>query len=320
MRRLLYTALIAIIAFTACTPRHTESLDPAFAKYVSAYTGGAIQEATPIRIELATPVPMEKQAQGLFHFKPSLTGTERWLSPTLVEFVPDALKEGTVYEGSFQVGKVLDVKESQCQAFPFQIQAAPKTATLTLDGISIQDGASLQGSIKLSVPAAKEDIILTVRPETPVTITGEGTLFSFQTGNITRSNEDTPVSVSLEIDGFRDTKPIKTLIPAAGSFKVIDARIVRDGNPHADVRFSEPLAASAAREGLIELSGAIRQTIDIDGNCARIYFEAEPRKDLILTVHRGVKSENSAAAPAEIIHTETAGMISRLPRNDIRFT
>ena len=292
MRRLLYTALIAIIAFTACTPRHTESLDPAFAKYVSAYTGGAIQEATPIRIELATPVPMEKQAQGLFHFKPSLTGTERWLSPTLVEFVPDALKEGTVYEGSFQVGKVLDVKESQCQAFPFQIQAAPKTATLTLDGISIQDGASLQGSIKLSVPAAKEDIILTVRPETPVTITGEGTLFSFQTGNITRSNEDTPVSVSLEIDGFRDTKPIKTLIPAAGSFKVIDARIVRDGNPHADVRFSEPLAASAAREGLIELSGAIRQTIDIDGNCARIYFEAEPRKDLILTVHRGVKSEN----------------------------
>ncbi|MBP5334283.1 MAG: hypothetical protein J6Y61_00655, partial [Bacteroidales bacterium] len=154
MRRLLYSALIAIIAFTACAPKHTDSLDPAFAKYVSAYTGGVIQESTPIRIELASPVPMEKQALGLFHFKPNLTGTERWLSPTLVEFVPDALKEGTVYSGSFQIGKVLDVKENQCQAFPFQIQAAPKTATLTLDGISIQDDASLQGSIKLSVPAS----------------------------------------------------------------------------------------------------------------------------------------------------------------------
>ena len=299
MRKLLYAASVAIIVIfaglTACTPKHTESIDPAFANYISAYTGGVVLEGTPIRVELARPVPIEKQAQGLFRFKPALSGSERWLSPTVVEFVPDALKEGTVYEGSFQVGKVLDVKESQCQAFPFQIQAAPKTATLTLDGITIRDDATLQGSIQLSVPAAKEDIVLTVDPETPVTITGEGNLFSFQTAGITRSNVDTPVKISLKVNGFHDAKPIKAVIPAAGSFKVIDARIVRDGNPHADVRFSEPLAASAAREGLIELSGAIRQTIDIKDNCARIYFEAEPRKDLSLTVHRGVKSESGLA-------------------------
>ena len=303
MRKLLYAVLAVIFAsLTACTPKHTESLDPAFAKYVSAYTGGVVLEGTPIRVELATPVPIEKQGEGLFRFKPNLSGIERWLSPTVVEFVPDALKEGTVYEGSFQVGKVLDVKESQCQVFPFQIQAAPKTATLSLDGISIRDNASLQGSIQLSVPAAKEDIILTVEPETAVSITGEGTLYSFQTAGITRSNVDTPVRINLKVNGFRDAQPIRTVIPAAGSFKVIDARIVRDGNPHADVRFSEPLAASAAKEGLIELSGVIRQTIDINDNCARIYFEAEPRNDLSLTVHRGVKSENGLAL-AEDFHT-----------------
>ena len=303
MRKLLYAVLAVVFAsLTACSPKHTESLDPAFAQYVSAYTGGVVQEGTAIRIELATPVPIEKQGEGLFRFKPALSGTERWLSPTVVEFVPDALKEGTVYEGSFQVGKVLNVKESQCQVFPFQIQAAPKTAILSLDGISIRDNAVLQGSIQLSVPAPREDIVLTIDPETPVTITGDGSLYSFQTAGITRSNADTPVKISLKINGFRDAKPIRTVIPAAGSFKVIDARIVRDGNPHADVRFSEPLASSAAREGLIELSGVIRQTIDIDDNCARIYFEAEPRNDLALTVHRGVKSENGLAL-AEDFHT-----------------
>ena len=111
MRKLLYAVLAVVFAsLTACSPKHTESLDPAFAQYVSAYTGGVVQEGTAIRIELATPVPIEKQGEGLFRFKPALSGTERWLSPTVVEFVPDALKEGTVYEGSFQVGKVLNVK------------------------------------------------------------------------------------------------------------------------------------------------------------------------------------------------------------------
>ena len=93
MHKLRFWAILAVSALlAACSPKHAESPDSAFASYLSAYTGGVISEGTPVRVELAAPVPMERQTSGLFSFKPKLEGTERWLSPTVVEFIPDGLK------------------------------------------------------------------------------------------------------------------------------------------------------------------------------------------------------------------------------------
>ena len=301
--RLWAVAALAALLAAACAPKGAETLDPAFASYVKAYTGGVVPEGTALRIELAAPVPMENQTGGLFSFKPVLAGGERWLSPTVVEFVPDSWKAGTVYQGTFHVGKVLQVKEKECQDFPFRVQAAPKTASLSLDGITIQGGASLSGSIRLSVPAPKEDIVLTVEPATAFTLSGEGTSYKFETAPIARSTTDTPVKISLKVNDFRDAQPLKAVIPAAGSFKVIDTKVVRDGNPCVEVRFSEPLAATASREGLIELAGTVRQAIDIKDNCARIFFEGGAQDDLALTVHRGVQSADGQVL-AEDFHAD----------------
>ena len=297
MHRFRLWALLALSAvlWTACAPKQGETLDPAFANYVKAYTGGVVSDGTAVRIELASPVPMDKQTDGLFSFKPALKGSERWLSPTVVEFVPDAWKSGTVYEGSFQVGKVLDVKESQCKVFPFRIQVAPHAATLSLDGFTIRDGARLQGTVTLSVPAAKEDITVTVDPSAPVALSGEGTQYHFEAGPFDRSTADTPVKVTLKVKDFDQEVTRKTYIPAAGGFKVIDTRVLRGENPCVEVRFSEPLSPTASREGLIELAGVIRQTIDIQDNIARVYFEADPTADLALTVHQGVHSADGQA-------------------------
>ncbi len=280
-----------LVMFSACSPRNgADAPDGVFAKYVKAYTGGVISDGTALRIELASPVPMDRQGDDLFSFKPSLPGSSRWLSPTVVEYLPDSdLKEGTVYEGSFKVGKVLDVKEKECLSFPFRFRKAPRTAELTLDGITIQNEARLQGGIVLSAPANLEDIQLTVSPDTPVTLTGEGTAWRFETAGIARGDKDTPVTLRLKVNGFRDVSPVKAVIPASGAFKVIDTRITRTGNPCVEVRFSEPLAAEAGREGLLELSGVVRQTVDIRDNCARIYYEGAG-DDIALIAHQGVRS------------------------------
>ena len=289
----LMIALSILVA--ACAPKQADGPDKAFAKYVKAYTGGVVSDGTALRVELASPVPMERQGDGLFSFRPTLPGSSRWLSPTVVEYVPDApLKEGTVYEGTFKVGKVLDVKEKDCQSFRFKFRSTPKTAALSLDGITIQNEARLQGAITLSAPAEPEDIQLTVDPDTPVTVTGEGTAWRFETAGIARGDKDTPVTIKLKVNGFRDACQAKAVIPAAGAFKVIDTRIVRTGNPYVEVRFSEPLATDAAKEGLIELSDVVRQTVDIRDNCARIYYEGAG-DDLSLTVHRGVRSASGLA-------------------------
>ena len=297
MRKLRFGGLVIALAFlaAACAPKGVESLDPAFANYVKAYTGGVVSDGTAIRVELATPVPMDRQTGGLFSFKPALKGSERWLSPTVVEFVPEGWKSGTMYAGSFQLDKVLPVKESQCKVFPFRIQAAPRTAALSVDGITIREGARVQGTITLSVPAPEEDITVTVNPSAAVTLSGEGTRWHFETAAIERGNSDIPVTISLKVKDFDKEVSRKTYIPAQGGFKVIDTRVVRGDNPCVEIRFSEPLAPTASREGLIELSGAVRQTIDIQDNCARVYFEAKPQEDLSLTVHPGVQSADGQA-------------------------
>ena len=186
-------------------------------------------------------------------------------------------------------------RKASAKVFPFRIQAAPHAAALSLDGVTIRDGARLQGTITLSVPVAKEDITLTVDPSAPVTISGEGTLYHFEAGPIDRSTADIPVKVTLKVKDFDQEVSRKTYIPAAGGFKVIDTRVLRGENPCVEVRFSEPLAPTASREGLIELAGVVRQTVDIQDNVARVYFEADPREDLALTVHQGVQSADGQA-------------------------
>ena len=292
--RLVGLIALAILA-SACSSNQADTMDPAFAKYIKAFTGGVVPDETALRIELAAPVPMERQGDGLFSFKPSLPGSSRWLSPTVVEFVPDApLKEETVYEGTFKVSKVVDVTEKECQSFRFKFRTAPKTAVLSLDGITIQSDARLQGSLTLSAPAAPEDIQISVNPDTPVTLTGEGTSWRFETAGITRGGMDIPVTVQVKVNGFRDASPVKAVIPASGVFKVIDTRITRTGNPCVEVRFSEPLASNAGREGFFQLSDVVRQTVDIRDNCARIYFEGAG-DDLSLHIFRGVRSASGTA-------------------------
>ena len=233
----LMVALTILVA--ACAPRQADGPDKAFAKYVKAYTGGVVSDGTTLRVELASPVPMERQADGLFSFRPSLPGSSRWLSPTVVEFVPDgSLKEGTVYEGTFKVGKVLDVKEKDCQAFRFKFRSTPKTAMLSLDGITIQNEARLQGAVTLSAPAALEDIQLTVDPDTPVTITGEGTVWRFETAGIARGDKDTPVTIKLKVNGFRDPSPVRAVIPASGAFKVLQKAPLKNSAKEVKASFS----------------------------------------------------------------------------------
>ena len=283
--------LLVVLAAAADAPRQRAiGTDPAFATYIKAYTGGVIQEGATLRVELAYPVPMDKQKTDLFKFKPALAGMSRWLSPTLVEFVPEGkLKEGVIYEGSFRLGDVVDVKEKSCKEFPFMFRSTPKTGALTVDGITIRDEARLQGSVRLSAPVAKEDIFMAAEPEVPITITGEGKSWHFETAGIARDTQDIPVTLWLKVKGFDEISPIKAVIPASGAFRVIDARIVRGGNPCVEVRFSGPLAQEASKKGLIELSGVTRQTLDIRDNCARIYYEGRG-DNVSLMVYRGVRS------------------------------
>ena len=68
-------------------------------------------------------------------FSPSIKGTSRWLSPRLIEFIPEtgSLKNGQAYTGRFALDKVHKVSSRKFKKFEFSFLVAIKEAVLSGD-------------------------------------------------------------------------------------------------------------------------------------------------------------------------------------------
>lgn len=287
-------ALLLALSAVSCVSRQGAGTpDSAFAAYVKAYTGGVVQSQSPIRIELATPVPMEAQGEDLFSFSPSVKGMTRWLSPTSVEFVPEVLEPGKVYHASFQLGKALSVKESALRKFNFSFKVAERRISLDPDGILIAGEVKAGGSLRVSEPIELADLEKAISVSYPtgkpvVKLSGGPQEFEWEISNIERSDKDRTLNIKVAPKGFAPASASLT-IPAQGHFKVIDARIIEDENPAVLVSFSEPLSAGAASEGLIEIDGVTRSYVAVQDNVASIFYEGRQEGPVSILVNRNLK-------------------------------
>lgn len=78
-----YFLLAAIVFTTAChRSKKLVQIDPAFSKYIEAYTSGTVSKKSAIRIQLATDASVthavnEPINKKLFSFSPSVEGKDR---------------------------------------------------------------------------------------------------------------------------------------------------------------------------------------------------------------------------------------------------
>ena len=140
-----------LLGLSACHTTSEKDIVPpvAFAPYVSAYTGGVISQMSAIRIELAEELPMvdlNAEPEDAFSFSPSLKGKARWVSNSVIEFVPEQgqLKSGRFYEGTFNLGNFLTVdKELQEFHFSFRVQKpdfSMQTASALISARAVSGG------------------------------------------------------------------------------------------------------------------------------------------------------------------------------------
>ncbi len=125
----------------------------------NAYTGGVISQSSPIRIELTQDQPVvdlnNELKENPFRFSPSLKGKAYWVSNNTIEFLPEegALKQGTMYEGSFQLGEFVTV-DKRLKEFNFSFRVQEKNFSLAMEPLDITatapDYASVKGEIRFS--------------------------------------------------------------------------------------------------------------------------------------------------------------------------
>lgn len=312
MKRFHYFSLtlIGLAALSCGRPKLSETPSMEYASFIKAYTGGLISENSTIRIELLSGVPgvqSEDPAKSkLFSFSPSIKGKAKWVSPNIVEFIPDqgALKTGQIYKATFHINKILNVPDKKLGKFPFSFMVATKQAAINIEQVIITkneaEKASVWGIVNLSEPLEIDKVKSMISynysdkgPEVEVSKGQEENQVLFQIQGLKRKSSDEKFTVSLKENGtgFKTGEASSFMIPGTNSgFNVISAKNTGGKTPYIDVIFSKPVENTGDLDGLFSLSGVTRFYIDLKDNIARLYYDKGNSNQIDLSVSEGVKS------------------------------
>ncbi|HEX2682876.1 MAG TPA: hypothetical protein VHL77_03025, partial [Ferruginibacter sp.] len=151
---MLFTATIAL--FSCNKKDQWIDVDPAFSKYIDAYTTGTISKTSTIRIKLAadagtTHAVGEAVKESLFSITPSVKGKAYWLDARTIEFKPDNwLKSDQMYQVNFKLGKVTKVS-GKFSEFKFSMKTVKPSFKVTNDGLrsnGVKNKMSLSGELE----------------------------------------------------------------------------------------------------------------------------------------------------------------------------
>lgn len=153
-----YLLFFLLFFLFSCTKKEKLiSVDPAFSKYIEAYTSGVISKKSTIRIQLAADAGTthsinETLKEEMFKFEPSVKGTAYWVDARTIEFKPAAdLKPNALYTISFNLGKVMQVP-TRFKEFAFNVHTIKPAFQVEQFGLkssgNSKDEMLLTGEIK----------------------------------------------------------------------------------------------------------------------------------------------------------------------------
>ena len=335
----LFFLLLTILVFSSCANSKKDIVPSAeYAPFVNAYTGGVISQTSNIRIELTQDQPMvdlnNELKENPFSFSPSLKGKAYWISNSTIEFVPEpgTLKPGEFYEGTFQLGRFVEV-DSRLKEFKFSFRVQEPNFTLyiepltTIDIDSHGDLVTLKGEIRFSDVVKKEEVekMLTASDgkksyPVEVTATDNHTRYLFSIRQIPREADDYPLTITANGNaaGIDRKQSEEVLIPAKDCFRFMSAERIDQPENGIEIVFSAPLSTTQDLKGLIEIPEISSSIFQISENRVFIYFEANTQNKLTLNIHEGVKDSQGKALGTS--HTISFSEVSLKPQVEMSTT
>ena len=297
------------LMFAGCTVKSTKEIDPEFARYISAFTYGNVSTDAFVQVELAQEVPaVELNAEieeSLFTFSPSLKGQAFWVNGNTIRFMPEAgqLQPGKEYNVTFHLGKVLKV-EDKFHQFRFSIRVNEQNFTadiLPYEPMSSSDLTwnRVEVMLHLSNPVAADDVpkLFEVKGSRHhhVQVTASGaSSFRVLIDSLQRSAKLEQYVVTIDGKAIDSKKKLEHTVDippfSTDHFEVIDARVVKTGDPHIRITFSDPVSQRQELQGLIVPSGVNNFTYRVDKNVIKLYPETFPSGQVDLQIHQGIQN------------------------------
>ncbi|NSL88877.1 hypothetical protein ECE50_018695 [Chitinophaga sp. Mgbs1] len=299
-------SLAALTQISGCRTTKKE-MNPAFAKYIEAYTAGVISKQSPIRVHLAGQVNVthtqnEVLDKEVFEFSPSIKGKSYWIDATTIEFRPDEnLQPGKTYQATFKLGKVMEVPKD-LKTFDFDFKIIKPSFSLDFAGLKASTNSSLDkmtytGAVftaDVEDPQVVEKLLSAqyAGKKLPVTWqhnaaerTSRFTIAGIERGNIARNMELTWSGSPLKVDN-EGKKTVE--VPARGDFKVLEVKAMSEPEQHLLVQFSDPISVAQTLEGLVGISGQSDLRYTIDGSEVRVYSPVRLEGSYNAIINEGV--------------------------------
>lgn len=305
--------------FYACNPTSSveeldRKADEQYADIISAYTSGKIQSGDQIVISLAQEVAVQKQlTNGVLNISPSVKGELTWLDARTIAFKPsNRLENGRAYRVSLDLGTLgIDVTE-ELKDFEFAFEVIEQDYSLQIVGLSSAPENPMENQLLTGVLQTADYVSLDQLEGSLSAIhLGENLSVSWQydatagtqhdfvisgakrqesTSQIAFEFNGDKIGVSRDLDGALE-------VPALNDFKLLDASVVKRGEPYLLLRFSDPLNESQDLSGLIELEGEDYLRFDIDNNEVKAYTSSALSGSKMLSVFAGIKNKLNYAMP-----------------------
>ncbi|MFN8244428.1 MAG: MG2 domain-containing protein [Ferruginibacter sp.] len=305
-RTLLFLSVTTLL-FSCSKKEKWIDVDPAFSKYIDAYTTGIISKTSTIRIQLAadantTHAVGEAVKENLFEFSPSIKGKAFWLDARTIEFKPDSwLQADQLYEVHFRLGKVTKVPDKYAQ-FRFSMKTVKPSFKVTDDGLrsmGVKNKMSFSGDIEtadVEEGVQVEKLLTASQNNKPLKITWQHN-DAAKTHHYIIDNIDRGTNVS-NIDLRWNGKPLnmepngerQVAIPAQGDFKVLNIIAINEAQQYASVQFSDPIAVGQELAGLITLSNQSDISYTINGSEVKVFGTGKLDGNFTMYINPGVKN------------------------------
>ena len=294
------------------------------AAYVYAYSTGTISRQEPVRVrftsQMVKPDEIGKAVESsIFSLTPSVSGNAVWEDAQTIKFTPEAagFASGQSYLGTVALKKLFKNVPSDATEFQFDFRTRELYCEVAVDGIQPENAGDMSkqelvGELTTSDAANDKDVeqILTAK-QNGISLkinwlhAPDKLHHTFKIKNVSRGLEASNVQLAWSGKAIgssvSDEKTVE--IPAIGTFKTMNTRLVQDAEQYIKVSFSDPLSSAQDLNGLIKINdwyGTVRYAVD--GNCVLVYPSERVTGDRNLFIDAAVKNfqGRKLAAPETI--------------------
>ncbi|PWT97745.1 MAG: hypothetical protein C5B52_13345 [Bacteroidetes bacterium] len=294
--------------FAGCGKKKIASIDPAFGKYIEAYTSGVISKTASVRIRLTVESPTthtinEELKEELFNFSPSVKGKAYWVDSRTVEFKPDEnLKPDQLYDIEFYLGKVMQVP-AEFKDFHFNFKTLKPSFQVTQNGLTVTGNSKNKMQLEGVVETADVESSTEMEKVVTANLGGQSLpikwnhnesarMHHFLVQDINRGNQASKLNINWDGSPLHINQKdhIDLDVPAVGDFKVLAVKASQEAENYTLVQFSDAIATNQSLEGLIAVSNKADLSFTIDGSQVKVYAADDLDGNYTVSVNEGIQN------------------------------